>query len=158
MKDIKNPCCPLPPEEPETDEANGAPERPASCGPAPGPLAVVRLHLWLERGGETLFGLGRVHLLERIAAKGSIRAAAADLGMSYRAAWGKLRASEEVLGVLLVERAGAGSKSGCRLTPEGQALAQTFREWFARVEQDALRHASELFPFACTGFGARRQS
>ena len=59
--------------------------------------AVIRLHLWMERDGETMFGLGRLHLLERIDALGSIKGAADQLGMSYRAAWGKLKASEEAL-------------------------------------------------------------
>ena len=99
--------------------------------------AVIRLHLWMERGGETLFGLGRLHLLERIDACGSIRGAADQLGMSYRAAWGKLRASEVALGVTLIEKVG-GNKSGCRLTPEGHALAEAFRTWFAEVERHAV--------------------
>ena len=53
--------------------------------------------------------------------------------MSYRAAWGKLKASEEALGIALVEKVG-GNKSGCRLTPEGSALAAAFRTWFAAAD------------------------
>lgn len=116
--------------------------------------AVVRLHLWMERGGETLFGLGRLQLLERIDVCGSIKGAADQLGMSYRAAWGKLKASEEALGVALVEKVG-GNKSGCRLTPEGQRLAGAFREWFAAVERHAIAQANEFFPFFCGGFDDR---
>ena len=116
--------------------------------------AVVRLHLWMESGGETLFGLGRLHLLERISACGSIKGAADMLGMSYRAAWGKLKASEEALGVALVEKLG-GNKSGCRLTPEGQQLAEAFRVWFASVERHAVAEANLFFPFLCEGFQDR---
>ncbi|MBI5519390.1 MAG: LysR family transcriptional regulator [Desulfovibrio sp.] len=116
--------------------------------------AVVRLHLWMERGGETLFGLGRLQLLERIDTCGSIKGAADQLGMSYRAAWGKLRASEEALGLALVEKVG-GNKSGCRLTPEGQRLAGAFRHWFAAVERHAISQANQLFPFFCGGFDDR---
>ena len=83
--------------------------------------AVIRLHLWMESGGGTVFGMGRLQLLERIETCGSLKAAAEDLGMSYRAAWGKLKASEEALGIALVEKLG-GNKSGCRLTREGIAL------------------------------------
>jgi len=113
--------------------------------------ATIRLHLWLERGGDTLFGLGRLQLLERIETCGSLKAAAEELGMSYRAAWGKLKASEEALGIALVEKVG-GNKSGCRLTPEGAALAAAFRTWFAAVERHAVVEAKALFPFLCDRF------
>ncbi|MDR3641517.1 MAG: LysR family transcriptional regulator [Humidesulfovibrio sp.] len=113
--------------------------------------AVVRLHLWLERGGKTMLGLGKLQLLERIGTCGSIKSAADELGMSYRAAWGKLKASEEALGVPLIEKVG-GNKSGCRLTPEGHVLAEAFRLWFAEVERHAADRANDLFPFLCRNF------
>jgi molybdate transport system regulatory protein len=50
--------------------------------------------------------------------------------MSYRAAWGRLRASEERLGVKLVDSDGA--KKGMTLTPAGKALLEKFR----RLEKD----------------------
>lgn len=113
--------------------------------------ATVRLHLWLESGGDTLFGMGRLHLLERIDTCGSLKAAAEELNMSYRAAWGKLKASEEALGVALVEKIG-GNKSGCHLTPEGRELAACYRRWFAEVERHAVARAEALFPFDCAQF------
>lgn len=113
--------------------------------------ATIRLHLWMESSGSTLFGLGRLQLLERIETCGSLKAAAEELGMSYRAAWGKLKASEEALGVSLVEKVG-GNKSGCRLTPEGHDLAEAFRLWFAEVERHAVARANALFPFHCASF------
>ncbi len=119
--------------------------------------AVVRLHLWLESGGDTLFGLGRLHLLERIDSCGSLKAAAEQLNMSYRAAWGKLKASEEALGVALVEK-GGGNKSGCRLTPKGRELAACFRRWFAEVERHAVARAEALFPFDCGQFREPEQA
>ena len=116
---------------------------------------VVRLHLWMESGGGTVFGMGRLQLLERIETCGSLKAAAEDLGMSYRAAWGKLKASEEALGIALVEKLG-GNKSGCRLTQEGIALARAFRSWFAEVERYAVGRAGAHFPFACHPFQERK--
>ena len=115
---------------------------------------VVRLHLWMESGGGTVFGMGRLHLLERIESCGSLKAAAEELGMSYRAAWGKLKASEEALGLALVEKLG-GNKSGCQLTAEGAALAKAFRLWFAEVERYAVSRAGVIFPFACCPFQER---
>ncbi|MBU1230325.1 MAG: LysR family transcriptional regulator [Proteobacteria bacterium] len=117
---------------------------------------VIRLHLWLERGGNTAFGMGRLQLLERIETCGSLKAAAIELGMSYRAAWGKLKASEEALGVALVEKVG-GNKSGCRLTQEGIALAGAYRAWFAEVERHAVSRAGALFPFMCDRFQERKR-
>ena len=116
----------------------------------------VRLHLWLERGGGTVFGMGRLQLLERIETCGSLKAAAEELGMSYRAAWGKLKASEEALGIALVEKVG-GNKSGCRLTSEGAALAEAYRTWFAEVERHAVSRAGALFPFLCDRFQERKR-
>jgi len=117
----------------------------------------VRLHLWLERGGGTVFGMGRLQLLERIESCGSLKAAAEELGMSYRAAWGKLKASEEALGMALVEKVG-GNKSGCRLTAEGMALAAAYRTWFAEVERHAVSRAGVLFPFLCERFQERART
>ena len=74
--------------------------------------------------------------------------------MSYRAAWGKLKASEEALGLALVEKL-SGNKSGCRLTAEGAALAKAFRIWFAEVERYAVSRAGALFPFVCCPFQER---
>jgi molybdate transport repressor ModE-like protein len=66
----------------------------------------VRMHLWLESGESVYFGMGRVMLLDKIEEHGSLRKAAEALGMSYRAAWGKLKATEEALGLVLVESSG----------------------------------------------------
>ena len=54
----------------------------------------MRLHLWLENEDGLLFGQGRMELLARIRDLGSLRKAAEALGMSYRAAWGKLKATD----------------------------------------------------------------
>jgi len=117
---------------------------------------VVRLHLWLERSGGTVFGMGRLQLLERIETCGSLKAAAEELGMSYRAAWGKLKASEEAMGIALVEKVG-GNKSGCRLTQEGIAMAAAYRAWFAEVERHAVSRAGAMFPFLCDCFQERKR-
>jgi molybdate transport system regulatory protein len=60
---------------------------------------VVRLHLWLETEKGVFFGLGRLKLLEQIQSGRSLKGAAESLGMSYRAAWGKIKNTEDVLGV-----------------------------------------------------------
>ncbi|WP_237559956.1 winged helix-turn-helix domain-containing protein [Desulfohalovibrio reitneri] len=84
--------------------------------------------------------------MDRIERHGSLKKAASDLGMSYRAAWGKLKATEKVLGTQLVETRSC-KRKGCRLTEEGRRLRDMFREWFDAVERDALDHAARIFPW-----------
>lgn len=111
----------------------------------------IRLHIWLENQGELYFGIGRAQLLFNIQQHGSIKKAAACMGMSYRAAWGKIQQSEQALGVKLVESRGA-KCAGVRLTREGEELADMFQAWFMAVERCALSQANSIFPFPVAGF------
>lgn len=111
----------------------------------------VRLHVWLETEDETLLGLGRATLLDRIEEQGSLRKAARSLGMSYRGAWGKLNASEKALGKKLLRSKGS-KREGCGLSDEGRQLRDMFRQWFEAVEQAALVQAKEIFPWAISSF------
>jgi len=106
---------------------------------------IMRLHLWLETENGIFFGLGRQKLLEGIRSGLSLKAAADHLGMSYRAAWGKIKQTEEVLGIRLIEKKG-GNRSGYRLTPAGEMLTARFEQWYAEVEQFALARSRELMP------------
>ena len=112
---------------------------------------VVRLRLWLETEDGMFFGAGRGMLLEAVDRFGSLKKAAEHLGMSYRAAWGKIRKTEKVLGVQLIEQAGS-RKGGHTLTPGGRLLMEKFGEWFDAVEASAVKKARELFPWSCTCF------
>jgi len=116
--------------------------------------AVQRTHLWFETGDGMFFGLGRVQLLERIETCGSLNKAAAAMGMSYRAAWGRLKKTEAVLGEALVEK--TGPKQGFRLTPLGRELVDKFHAWHARVEEFALAQAKETFPWSVRPFEETR--
>ena len=117
----------------------------------------VRMHLWLESGESVYFGMGRVMLLDRIEEYGSLRKAAESLGMSYRAAWGKLRATEDALGEVLVETVGA-KRGGYRLTPAGRGLRDKFRAWFAAVENVAVAQAKMIFDEDVLSYAARSSS
>jgi len=105
----------------------------------------LRLHLWLETPGGMLLGLGRAELLLRIHETGSLNQAAKAMGMSYRAAWGRLKASEAIAGDSLVEK--AKGHRGFVLTSLGESLALAFKQWHADVEAYALNRASERFPW-----------
>jgi molybdate transport system regulatory protein len=111
----------------------------------------IRLHLWLEDDKSMVLGYGRVLLLDKIEECGSLSKAAAGLGMSYQAAWNKLRAMEETLGVNLVHRPRCRSK-GMTLTNEGVMLRDSFKAWVEAVEQCAFTHAKHLFPWHLRNF------
>jgi molybdate transport system regulatory protein len=106
---------------------------------------VIRLHLWLETDKGLFFGLGRMKILKYIHDGQSLKGAAESLGMSYRAAWGKIKKTEEVIGIKLIEKKG-GNRSGYQLTLKGIELMKRFDEWFDEVECFALKRAKELLP------------
>ncbi len=86
----------------------------------------IKHKLWLEKDGRVIFGPGRFELLEAIEECQSLSAAAKKLKMSYRAAWGRLRASEDRLGIPLVEL--TDNRQGMRLTEEAKKLKNAFVE------------------------------
>lgn len=108
--------------------------------------ATLRLHLWFETDQGMLFGIGRALLLQKIAEYGSLNKAAEELGMSYRAAWGKLKQTEAALGLVLCKK-GRG-RTGYTLTTHGQALLNDFLAWQKSVEDHALITSKNLFPWA----------
>lgn len=91
----------------------------------------IKYKIWLEKDGKVVFGHGREELFQAINECLSLNAAAKKLNMSYRAAWGRLRASEERLGIKLVKSDSA--KKGMILTPAAKALLDKFRQ----LEKDA---------------------
>jgi molybdate transport system regulatory protein len=104
---------------------------------------------WIEADGEVVFGAGRAALFQAIEETGSIRQAANKLGMSYRAAWGKIKATEERLGIRLVEKFAGGHRSGASLTPQAKKLLDIFqqfkRESEESVDQLFMRHFEKFF-------------
>jgi molybdate transport system regulatory protein len=106
---------------------------------------VLRVHLWFETGGRMLFGLGRVQLLEQVQRLGSLNQAAKALGMSYRAAWGRIKSTEEALGEPLLAK--ASGRKGYELTPLAERLLEDFARWHAEVEAFALARAKQTMPW-----------
>jgi molybdate transport system regulatory protein len=92
----------------------------------------IRHKLWLEKDGRVIFGPGRFELLEAIEEHQSLSAAAKKLKMSYRAAWGRLRASEDRLGIPLVEL--TDNRQGMRLTEEAKKLKNAFVELEEKID------------------------
>ena len=111
----------------------------------------IRCKIWLEKEGNALFGKGRAILLQALEAEGSLAKAAKVLGMSYRAAWGKLRASEEHLGVRLAQPSAAGHH-GMQLTPHGKRMLQEYLR-LVRETETFLRRRTIRFEKAMAQIG-----
>lgn len=109
----------------------------------------IRSRLWIELQGDVVFGEGRMALLQAIEETGSIQQAAAKLGMSYRAAWGKIKATEERLGMSLVDKHIGGHNKGTCLTEQGRLLVNTYRNFkskaIAAVDDLYNQYFEELF-------------
>jgi molybdate transport system regulatory protein len=87
----------------------------------------IRSKIWIEVGGEPVFGRGRRFLLEAIDSHGSINRAAQEVDISFRKAWGYIKAMEERLGVKLVERQKGGKNGGgALLTDEARDLLKKY--------------------------------
>jgi molybdate transport system regulatory protein len=88
----------------------------------------IKSKLWLESGGKPVFGGGRRFLLEAIDRHGSINQAAKEINISYRKAWGYIKAMEERLGFKLIERQTGGRNGG------GAILTEDAREFLKKYE------------------------
>ncbi len=102
----------------------------------PGDLSRCTVHskIWIEdEEGHVVFGEGRYRILEAVDRLQSLQKAALELKMSYRAVWGRIKASEERLGKALVAREGRGS----RLTPYAAQLMSRYLELQKRIRQEA---------------------
>lgn len=106
----------------------------------------VRSKIWVELEGEVVFGGGRRALLEAIDEYGSIRQATAKLGMSYRAAWGKIKATEERLGIQLLDKYTGGKQNGATLTPEAKKLLNNYRQFKAEANKEIDKLFNKYFP------------
>jgi molybdate transport system regulatory protein len=105
-----------------------------------------KLRVWVIFGKQLKFGDGRARLLELIDERGSLRQAAAELGMSYRNAWGYLRELEKAAGFKFVERAPGGNpRSGMRLTARGSELLARYGKFQRSLERAAARHFERSF-------------
>jgi molybdate transport system regulatory protein len=114
--------------------------------------AVLRIHPWFEVDKGVVFGPGRLMLLRHVKELGSLNKAAGKMGMSYRAAWGKIKATEEALGRSLLHR--SRGRRGFSLTPEAEDIMQAFDQWFTEIEDYAHKRAEAVFPWRTEKYGS----
>lgn len=106
----------------------------------------VRSKVWLESQGRPVLGPGRLRLLHHIDKQGSISRAANMLKMTYRKAWGQVRAMEAQLNQPLVEKqAGGSGGGGARLTPEARELLSKYFRLAQGIEEEVDRRFREIF-------------
>jgi len=90
-----------------------------------------RVKVWLERDGRYAFGFGISRILKAVESAGSIKAAALQLGKSYRYVWGRIKKAEAALDEPLVQtQVGGTGASRSALTPIARQLV---------TDYDALR-------------------
>jgi molybdate transport system regulatory protein len=102
----------------------------------------IKYKIWIEKDGKVVFGKGRDNILKAVDEQKSLNAAAKKLEMSYRAAWGRLKASQERMGMRLVD-IGVHDKS-MQLTPQARAIIDRFEKLEKDVE-DLLHKADQDF-------------
>jgi molybdate transport system regulatory protein len=93
----------------------------------------IKYKIWIEENGKVIFGKGRDEILKSIEEQHSLNAAAKELGMSYRAAWGRLKASEERMEKKLV--ATSDKEKSLQLTDQARAIIERFEKLEKDVEK-----------------------
>jgi len=106
----------------------------------------IRFKIWLEENGGVAFAEGRKMLLESVDRLGSLNAAAKELGMSYRAAWGKIKATEKALGLKLLEvTTGGKGGGGAALTTDARELVSKYKKYNVRMDVLMQKEFERIF-------------
>ena len=117
-----------------------------------------RVKVWLEIGGEYVFGWGICEILQAVRESGSIKDAAAQLGKSYRYVWGRVKEAESALGEPLVAtRVGGVIEQRSDLTPLASQLIEDYAEFRQRMHAVAREEfAGRFSPLRAVARGKRR--
>jgi molybdate transport repressor ModE-like protein len=93
--------------------------------------------LWLETDDRYVFGQGSFEVLQGIQEKGTLKAIAKELNMSYRHAWGIIKEIEEKLGkpIVISHRGGKFGGGGVELTQTGKELLETYLKFKSDLNQ-----------------------
>lgn len=103
----------------------------------------LRFRIWI--GGEIALGPGKVDLLDRIAATGSIRKAALELDMSYMRAWSLVRTMNNSFKSPLVDvNRGGRARGGASLTRAGEQVLEIYRAMEVKSRTAVVRDWKRL--------------
>ena len=101
------------------------------------PTKTYRLNgrLWLETDDDRFLGIGRLELLEQIAALGSISKAAQAMGMSYKRAWDLVSSmNAQAITPLVTTQTGGARGGGAVVTAAGWAAIAAFQDLQTRFQ------------------------
>lgn len=105
----------------------------------------VVFRVWFYSDDEKLLGKGRVELLEKIKATGSITNAAMEMSMSYRQAWQMVKEMNERSNLPLVEKhLGGKSGGGANVTKAGELAIKTFKEFEKNVKNFIEKESKKI--------------
>ncbi len=106
----------------------------------------VNFKIWIEQDGNVAFAEGRRMLLESVERLGSLNAAAKELGMSYRAAWGKIKATEKALGLKLLDvTTGGKGGGGAKLTNDARKLVSSYNNYVKKMSKIVEKEFKLMF-------------
>ncbi len=96
----------------------------------------LKVKIYLENEQDKFMGIGVLWLLQKVRQSKSLRAAAADMGISYSKAFRMVRDLESSLGVDVLERRKGGSeRSGASLTPFGEEFIALYDRFQKRCKE-----------------------
>ena len=107
---------------------------------------LLNYKLWLSSmSGEGIISGEVYKLLLGIREKGSLQAAAKEVGMSYRKAWGDIKKAEELLGYALTDKKRGGKEGGQSvLTSDAHKLLEAYAALQERLDEAVEEAYQEL--------------
>ena len=99
----------------------------------------LRSSQWIvDEDDNIIIGEGRAEILQNIEKTGSINQTAKVMKMSYKAVWGKIKATEKHLNTRIVH---TDRKEGSRLSREGKELLEKYR----RLKKECISVDDKIF-------------
>jgi len=106
---------------------------------------MARLSIRVDLDGDVRLGPGKIILLEKIAALGSISAAGRSMAMSYRRAWALVaEINASFREPLVISQPGGKHGGGAALTPFGVELVAHYRAIEQQANAAAAPHLEAL--------------
>ena len=106
----------------------------------------AKVAIWIRHNNCHVYGDGRQKLLELVDKYKSLSRAAREMGIAYRAAWGKIKTSESALGrKLLTTQVGGRKGGGSELTDYAREISLKYKLFRDQVKQFAEERFVEIF-------------
>jgi molybdate transport system regulatory protein len=100
------------------------------------PIFKLNGRVWIETGNEKVLGHGRVELLERIQASGSIRQAALQMKMSYKQAWDLVNhMNDHFSSPLVISHRGGKGGGNAVVTAHGLSVIREFHSLHQKLQE-----------------------